>query len=204
MPTSSTAFPAALDTTSTTLPDPGSANYLNDVSAQLVHHIQHSVANSAIRALELRVGINSSTDPASHDYQIRNGGAQRTTVAATTSSLAAGATDSSQTLSVGLMVNAIKINTTAAAWVRIYSDTTSQSNDSARAQTTDPTSGTGVLLEVITTGSQTIVLSPPTQLFNSASGVTTIPITVTNNSGGTTAITVTVTIVPTEGAPGEL
>ena len=93
----------------------------------------------------------------------------------------------------------LKINTSAAAWVRIYTDTTSQTADSSRSIITDPTSGSGVISEVITTGSQTIILSPAVIGFSNESVPNTnIPVTVTNLSGETTAITVQLTLLQLE------
>ena len=93
-----------------------------------------------------------------------------------------------------------KIQTSAAAWVRIYTDAASRSADSARAEGTDPTPGSGVIAEVITTGAQTILISPGAIGFNNESSPTTaIELAVTNKSGGTTTITVTLTAVKLEG-----
>jgi hypothetical protein len=92
-----------------------------------------------------------------------------------------------------------KIQTSAAAWVRIYTDNTSRSADSGRSELTDPTPGSGVVAEVITTGAQTILISPGALGFNNeASPTTSIPIAVTNKSGSTTTITITLTVVQVE------
>jgi len=92
-----------------------------------------------------------------------------------------------------------KIQTSAAAWVRIYTDTASRSADSGRSELTDPTPGSGVVAEVITTGAQTILISPGALGFNNeASPTTSIPIAVTNKSGSTTTITITLTVVQVE------
>jgi hypothetical protein len=197
-------FPASLDTDTTdtgTLPQILTTDTLNSSNPNVVHHVHHSNLALATIAMETKIGAHASSDAASIDYLIRKGAAVRNTAALTTVSLGAGATDSTQTLATGFGCLAIKIQTSAAAWVRIYSDTASQTADSSRLQTVDPTSGTGVLLEVITTGAQTIVLSPSTALFNSASGISTIPTTVTNLSGVSqgSGIIVTVTFIPNEG-----
>jgi len=92
-----------------------------------------------------------------------------------------------------------KIQTSAAAWVRIYTDTTSRAVDSGRSELTDPTPGAGVVAEVITTGAQTILISPGALGFNNeAIPTTSIPIAVTNKSGSTTTITITLTVVQVE------
>jgi hypothetical protein len=124
--------------------------------------------------------------------------ASRTTAAATTASIADAATASiSITGFKSYML--LKIQTSAAAWVRLYSDTTSRTADVTRTITTDPAPGTGVIAEIITTGAQTILLTPGVLGFNNELLPTTaIPATVTNRSGTTTAITVTVTLVQLE------
>jgi hypothetical protein len=95
--------------------------------------------------------------------------------------------------------NLYKINVSAAAWVRLYTNAAARSADSVRSITSDPTSDAGVIVEVITTGSQTVVLSPAVLGYNDENPVTTnIPASVTNLSGQTATITVTLTLVKTE------
>jgi hypothetical protein len=125
--------------------------------------------------------------------------ASRAALAGTTASLANAATGNLQITGYkGYML--YKIQTSAAAWVRIYTDAASRSADSARSEGTDPTPGSGVIAEVITTGAQTILISPGAIGFNNESSPTTaIELAVTNKSGGTTTITVTLTAVKLEG-----
>ena len=124
--------------------------------------------------------------------------ASRTTASATTASIADAAT-ANIAITGFKSYMLLKIQTSAAAWVRLYSDTTSRTADASRTITTDPAPGTGVIAEVITTGSQTILLTPGVLGFNNELLPTTsIPATVTNRSGTTTTITVTVTLVQLE------
>ena len=89
------------------------------------------------------------------------------------------------------------IQTSHAAWVTLYSDTTSRTNDSTRSETTDPTPGSGVLTEVITTGAATQLITPGTICFNSAAtGITYAKIV--NKSGSTANISVTLTYLQLE------
>jgi hypothetical protein len=122
----------------------------------------------------------------------------RTTVSATTASLADGATaDATITGFKGYLL--YKIQTSAAAWVRVYTDVASRTADSSRSELTDPASGAGVIAEVITTGAQTVLISPGTLGFsNESSPDTNIQIAVTNKSGSSAAITVTLTVVQLE------
>ncbi len=93
----------------------------------------------------------------------------------------------------------MKIQTSAAAWVRIYTDTASRTSDASRSEGTDPLPGSGVIAEVITTGAETQLLSPGTIGFNNESSPTTdIYATVTNKSGISTNITVNLTILQLE------
>jgi hypothetical protein len=86
------------------------------------------------------------------------------------------------------------------AWVRIYTDTASRTADASRAEGVDPTPGSGVIAEVITTSApQTILISPGTIGFNNeGTPATSIPIAVTNKSGTTRTITVTLTVLQLE------
>lgn len=92
-----------------------------------------------------------------------------------------------------------KITTSAAAWVRIYTSTSARTADSGRVEGTDPTPGSGVIAEVVTTGAETVLMSPGVVGFNNESiPNSNIEVAVTNKSGGTTTITVTLTIVKLE------
>jgi hypothetical protein len=124
--------------------------------------------------------------------------AARAAVAATTASLANSATGNLTIVGYkGYML--YKIQTSAAAWVRIYTDTTSRTADATRVEGADPTPGSGVVAEVITTGAQTILISPGALGFsNEATPNTNIQLAVTNKSGSTTTITVTLTAVQLE------
>jgi hypothetical protein len=124
--------------------------------------------------------------------------ATRAAVAGTTASLANAATGNLTIIGYkGYML--YKIQTSAAAWVRIYTDIASRTADASRVEGADPTPGSGVVAEVITTGAQTILISPGALGFsNEASPNTNIQLAVTNKSGGTTTITITLTAVQLE------
>jgi hypothetical protein len=122
----------------------------------------------------------------------------RGTVAGTTASLANNATGN---LTIAGFKGYVlyKIQTSAGAWVRIYTDGASRTADAGRAQTSDPSPGSGVIAEVITSGAQTIVVGPGTIGFNNESSPTTnIELAVTNLSGSTATVTVTLTILKIE------
>jgi hypothetical protein len=91
-----------------------------------------------------------------------------------------------------------KIQTSHAVWVRIYSSNAARTADAARLQTVDPATDAGVIVEAITTGSQTVTVTPAIAGFNDEIPPTTnIPISVTNLTGNTT-ISVTLTLLQTE------
>jgi hypothetical protein len=93
----------------------------------------------------------------------------------------------------------MKISVTHAAWVRLYTDEASRTADSSRLEGTDPTPSAGVIAEVITTGSQTILISPGAFGFNNETVPTgAIPMAVTNKSGASATITVTLTVLQVE------
>jgi hypothetical protein len=92
-----------------------------------------------------------------------------------------------------------KIQTSAAAWVRLYTDTSSRSSDSSRTEGTDPIPGSGVIAEVITVGASSQLISPGAIGFsNEGPASTNIYLAVTNKSGSSVDITVTLTILSLE------
>lgn len=92
-----------------------------------------------------------------------------------------------------------KIETSGAAWVRIYTDVLSRTADQSRSELTDPLPGSGVVAEVITTGIESVVISPGAIGFsNEPIPDPNIRLAVTNKSGVSTAITVTLTVVQLE------
>lgn len=122
----------------------------------------------------------------------------RSTVTGTSASIADAATDDVDI--TGYKGYALyKIETDKAAWVRVYTDDASRTADSSRTETEDPAPDDGVVAEVITSGAQTVVISPGTIGFNNESTpTTTIPIAVTNKSGSTGTVQVTLTVVQLE------
>ena len=92
-----------------------------------------------------------------------------------------------------------KVETSVASRVRLYTDSASRTADASRAEGTDPTSDSGLIAEVITTGSQAILISPGAFGFNDESTpTTTIPCRVTNKSGGASTVEVTLQVLQLE------
>ena len=91
----------------------------------------------------------------------------------------------------------LKIETSHAAWVTLYTDTNSRTLDQNRSQQTDPTPGSGVLAEVITSSATTQLISPGTICYNSTGSNITYG-KIVNNSGSTVSLQVTLTYVSLE------
>ena len=95
----------------------------------------------------------------------------------------------------------LKVGISSAAWVRLYVDDTSRTNDASRPYTTDPTPGSGLIAEVRTTdsGASTFLMSPGVIGWNNDTGVgSTVYAKVTNNESGDADITVDLTAVKLE------
>ena len=119
----------------------------------------------------------------------------RTTKAATASSLANEAT-TNLTISGFKGYALYSIETSHAAWVRLYIDTSARSSDSTRTINTDPAPDAGVIAEVITTSGQKVDFGPA--VIGYCSTGTDIYATVTNKSGGTENVAVTLTVLQLE------
>ena len=127
------------------------------------------------------------------------GGAQtRSTVTGTTSSLA-DAAEADLDITGFKSYALLTITTDRAARVRLYVSDATRTADASRAEGVDPTSDAGLIAEVITTGADTVIISPGAYGFNlESSPTTTIPCRVTNKSGGTSTVQVDLNILQLE------
>ena len=92
-----------------------------------------------------------------------------------------------------------KIQTSHAAWVTLYTDTTSRTQDASRTESTDPVAGSGVIAEVITSDGATQKITPAAMGYNDdGTPSTNAYVKVVNKSGNTAAVTVTLHFVPLE------
>ena len=115
----------------------------------------------------------------------------RTTANATTSSIANDA-PADITIVAAKTYVLQKIQTDKAAWVVLYTDGNARTADSARTITTDPTPGSGVIAEVITTAAQTQNITPGTIGWNNdGTPSTNAYLKVVNKSGSTGTVQVT-------------
>lgn len=123
----------------------------------------------------------------------------RSTVTQTTASIADGASDDVTFSSTGKAGQFIKVTTDRAAWVTLYNTTAARTADSARAETTDPTPGSGVLLEVITSGASTVQVTPTAGYYNDESTpLSELYAKIVNKSGATSTVQVDIALVPIE------
>lgn len=128
-----------------------------------------------------------------------SGLSSRQTADATTASIANDASADITISAVAKTYALLSIETSAAAWITLYSDTTSRTNDAGRNEFTDPTPGSGVIAEVITSGAVTQIITPGTFGWNNdGTPSDNVYAKVVNKSGTPAAITVTLTFVPLE------
>ncbi len=120
----------------------------------------------------------------------------RTTAQITATSLAPGAA-ANVSINTPKAYALLKVETSAAAWVTLYTDTGSRTGDASRSETTDPTPGSGVIAEVITNGAVTQLISPGTIAYNST-GVATTYLKVVNKGVSTSNIQVTLHYIQIE------
>ena len=122
----------------------------------------------------------------------------RATDSVTFSSLADGASVNG-TLALGKTYSLLKIETSHAAWVTIYIDAASRTNDASRNIQTDPLPGAGIIAEIVTTGDTIQNITPAVVGWNNDSTPSaTAYLKVVNMSGGTQNLVVTATFVNLE------
>ena len=132
-----------------------------------------------------------------------SGTASRTTTNASTGSIAQTASANITIPTPGKTFSLLKVAISAPAYVILYTDSTSRSNDASRSEGTDPTPGSGVLTEVSTTtsGASTFLMTPAVLGWNNDSTpANQIYAKVVNKraTSGSNAITVTLTSVALE------
>ena len=94
----------------------------------------------------------------------------------------------------------MNVGLSTAGWFRLYTDSTSRTNDASRSLGLDPTPGSGVIAEVVTTGlSTSIKVSPFVPGGNmDSSPRTNMYVAIKNTSSTTQAITANLTILKLE------
>ena len=149
----------------------------------------------------------NGTDYAWVADQIGGGGGgsslqSRTTAQGTTASIAVNNTGTTGYLTIACAKTYVlhKIETNIPAWVTVYTDQLSRTNDEFRSYTSDPLPGSGVIAEVITTeNTPTQILTPGVIGFNNEGTPNTdVYLKVQNKGTAQTTITVTLTYLQLE------
>ena len=127
------------------------------------------------------------------------GSTSRGVVSGTTGSLAPNATGNI-TITGHKSYLLMNVGLSTAGWFRLYTDSTSRTNDASRSLGLDPTPGSGVIAEVVTTGlSTSIKVSPFVPGGNmDSSPSTNMYVAIKNTSTTTQAITANLTILKLE------
>ena len=122
----------------------------------------------------------------------------RTTANATASNLADDAS-ANITITAAKTYALLKIQTSHAAWVTLYTSSAARTADATRLEVTDPQPGSGVIAEVITTDGATQTITPGTIGWNDdGTPSTTAYVKVVNKSGSSQNLTVTLHFVQLE------
>ncbi len=149
-------------------------------------------------------GVVASGTGATKTITIAGGGgslASRTTKSATTASLNAAASGDLDITNAFKGYHLLKIAIDHPAWVRLYTSSITRGNDASRAEGTDPSPGSGVIAEVLTStaGASTFLMSPGVIGWNNdGTPSTTVYAKVTNKDSQARAITVTLTLIQAE------
>ena len=135
---------------------------------------------------------------------LSQGGGSRRSAAGTTASLATDAAANLDIPAIGSKSYVLHaIQTSGSAWVTVYTDTQSRTNDANRQITTDPVAGGGVIAECVTVGGTMQILTPAPNGFN-ADGIygnnpsSNIYVKVVNRHTSAAAVTVTLKYLPLE------
>jgi len=125
----------------------------------------------------------------------------RSTVTGTATNLASGSAVDVDITGAFKSYALLKVAINRPAWVVLYTNDTTRTADDSRNSSTDPTPGSGVIAEVITTasGASTFVMTPGVIGWNDdGTPATTIYAKVQNLDSVSRTITVTLTLLPLE------
>jgi hypothetical protein len=173
----------------TVLATPGTTYFNNDTTK----------INAIYAAVRSNVGASVNSAVTLECYATDSAIGYRNTLISTTSTLADGLSADITFSGTGRSGSLISVNTDRAAWVVFYSNTAARTADTGRTSNTDPTPGSGVLAEVLTSGAQTVRITPSANYFNDE----TVPVSalyakVKNLSGASSAVQVSITFVVSE------
>ena len=126
-----------------------------------------------------------------------SGNQKRTTVSGSTGSIATGSSVDMDLLT-GKTYVLHSVETSAAAWVTLYTDPGTRTTDATRPETTPPADNSGILGQVFTTTADIRAITPGKIFFNNGFTPSLTYLKVENQSGATTDITVTLTYLVLE------
>lgn len=156
-----------------------------------------TLAGNSNSAVPVESAVKTYVDTAVAGAGGSEGLATRSTAAVTTNSIGNDATENvSITGFKSYML--LSIQTSSAAWVRLYTSSANRTADAGRGEGVDPGPASGVIAEVLSNGAETIEFGPAVLGWNSAND-TTIYAAVKNKSGGTATITTTLNLLKLEG-----
>ena len=186
----------------------GACGAANTFSKIVVAGQTSVVADSTADTLNLAAGtgIAITTNAATDEVTIAaSGGAgftpSRISQTVSSASIADDAEADIAFANLGVSYCLYSMQTDYASRVRIYKDAASRTADQSRPQGTDPTEGSGVIAEFITSSANTFVTTPAIFGFvDNRPTETEIPVRVTNLSGSTSPITITLTGLKLESA----
>lgn len=93
----------------------------------------------------------------------------------------------------------LAVSTDKAARVRIYANSQSRTADSDRLEITSPSANSGLIAEIVTSGAETVLMSPAIIGYNFEDIPTNIiPCAVTNKSDSAGTVEVKITLIPME------
>ena len=190
------AFTFATNLSGVSLVNAGSIGFASGVTVN-EFSADGTLAGDSNTAVPTESAVKSYVDTQVAGAGGSEGLASRTTAAVTTNSIANDVNEN-VTITGFKSYMLMSIETSAAAWVRLYVSTAKRVSDSTRGEGVDPAPDAGVIAEVLTSGSQTIEFGPAVLGWNSADD-TTIYAAVKNKSGGTATITTTLKLLKLEG-----
>ncbi len=184
------------------LPAIDGSNLLNVTAAGTGVNIQDDGVGvgAAATVINFASGLNVVASAGIATVTGSGGGAQsRNIVSGVTTSipnLGIGNTDIIGQKSYALM----KVGLSTSGWIRLYTDSTSRSNDVSRSVGEDPAPGSGVIAEVVTTGISTQQMITPFAMGGNMDEPVTnkIYVAIQNLSGSTQTITANLTILQLE------
>ena len=151
-----------------------------------------SLATAATSLDFTGAGVTASGTGANKTINIPGGGLQSRTTSNGTTASVANNTAADLTIAAAKTYVLHEIEVDKAAWVTLYTDTTSRTADVNRTEIEDPIAGSGVIAEVVTTQAVSQKITPGTIGFNlDGTPSTNVYLKVVNKSGSTGTVQVT-------------